>query len=178
MRPPITVQRRLCLLLCLLALVGAARAQGENHPLAIVGATVVHPERDLPGAVEPDTTIVIRGDRIEAVGPSATTRVPEDAQVIDARGKWAIPGLIDAHVHLFLSGNYYTRPDIADFTLAVPYAREVERNEARLPVTFRTWLASGVLPVSSTWAVRCGISRCATSPAAPSKRRAWRLPVH
>ena len=93
----------------------------------------IHPERDLPAAVEPDTTIVIRGERIEAVGPAAATNVPADAQVIDARGKWVIPGLIDAHVHFFLSGNYYTRPDIADFTATVPYAQEVARNNARLP---------------------------------------------
>jgi imidazolonepropionase-like amidohydrolase len=55
--------------------------------------------------------------------------------------------LIDAHVHLFLSGNYYTRPDIADFTDAVPYAAEAARNKARLPDTFRAWLRSGVTSV-------------------------------
>ena len=46
-------------------------------------------------------TIVIRGDRIESVGPSSTApKIPRDARVLDLRGKFIIPGLIDAHVHL------------------------------------------------------------------------------
>jgi imidazolonepropionase-like amidohydrolase len=135
------------LLLCLLLLTGAGPVQAGDRVLAIVGATIIHPERDLLDAVEPDATIVIRGERIEAVGPTAATHVPEDAQIIDARGKWVIPGLIDSHVHFFLSGSYYTRPDIADFTTAVPYAAEVARNQARLPATFRTWVRSGVTGV-------------------------------
>ncbi len=148
MHATVAILRRFCrLLLCLLVPVGAGPATAEDPVLAIVGATVIHPERDLPAALEPDTTIVIRGERIEAVGPAAATNVPADAQVIDARGKWVIPGLIDAHVHFFLSGNYYTRPDIADFTSTVPYAQEVARNNARLPFTFRTWLRSGVTGV-------------------------------
>jgi imidazolonepropionase-like amidohydrolase len=139
--------RWLWLLPCLLLLPTGARSQSGERPIAIVGATVIHPERELPAAVEHDRTIVVRGERIEALGPSAGTGVPADARVIDGRGKWVIPGLIDAHVHLFLSGNYYTRPDIADFTAAVPYATEVARNKARLPYTLRTWLASGVTGV-------------------------------
>jgi imidazolonepropionase-like amidohydrolase len=138
---------RFALSLCLLSLTAGAPTQAADPVLAIVGATVIHPERDLPAVAEPDTTIVIRGERIEAVGPAYATSVPEHAQVIDARGKWVIPGLIDAHVHFFLSGNYYTRPDIADFTSTVPYALEVARNNARLPITFQTWLKSGVTGV-------------------------------
>jgi imidazolonepropionase-like amidohydrolase len=147
MQVMIAPRRWFSLLLCLLSLAGAAPAPGADPVIAIVGATVIHPERGLPAAVEPDTTIVIRGERIETVGPAAATNVPQDAQVIDARGKWVIPGLIDAHVHFFLSGNYYTRPDIADFTATVPYAQEVARNYARLPFTFRAWLKSGVTGV-------------------------------
>lgn len=46
-------------------------------------------------------TIVIRGDVIEAVVPAgASTEFPSDALHIDGRGKFAIPGLIDAHVHV------------------------------------------------------------------------------
>jgi imidazolonepropionase-like amidohydrolase len=131
----------------LLALPAAGQTPSSERSIAIVGATVIHPERELPAAVEHDRTIVIRGERIEALGPSAGTGIPADARVIDGLGKWVIPGLIDAHVHLFLSGNYYTRPDIADFTAAVPYAEEVARNKARLPYTFRTWLGSGVTSV-------------------------------
>src|SRR5581483_7477676 len=64
-----------------------------------------------------------------------------------AKGKWVVPGLVDAHVHFFQSGNLYTRPDVADFNAVVPYLDEVARNKARLPATFKVWLASGVTSV-------------------------------
>src|SRR5437764_2758042 len=115
--------------------------------VAIVGATVVHPERDGANAIAPDNTIIIARDRIVAVGPSSTVKAPAGATLVDGHGKWVIPGLINGHVHFFQSGNLYTRPDVADFTRAVPYATEVARNRARLPATFKVWLASGVTGV-------------------------------
>ena len=116
------------------------------RPLAIVGATVVFPERDT-GTTLGDATVVIAGDRITAVGPRASTPVPDGAAVLDGKGRWLIPGMVDSHVHFFQSGNLYTRPDAADFTALVPYAQEVARNKARLPATFAVWLASGVTSV-------------------------------
>jgi imidazolonepropionase-like amidohydrolase len=51
----------------------------------------------------PPQTVVIQGDRIQAVGTSLA--IPQGAQVVDGQGKFLIPGLIDAHVHLVhLSG--------------------------------------------------------------------------
>lgn len=120
--------------------------QAADGDLAIVGATIVHPERDGAAAVERDATIVIRGNRIAAVGRDIA--VAPGMKTIDARGKWVIPGLVDSHVHFFQSGNLYTRPDAADFNSVVRYADETARNKARLPVTFRTWLASGVTSVA------------------------------
>src|SRR5260221_10697271 len=114
---------------------------------AIVGATVIHPEREGSAAVARDQTIVIDGHRIAAIGPSGSTSVPAGANVIDARGKWVTPGLVDGHVHFFQSGNLYTRPDAADFNAWMPYAKEVARNRARLAATFKVWLASGVTSV-------------------------------
>jgi Amidohydrolase family len=48
--------------------------------------------------VTPSTTIVVRGNRIEAVGTDVA--IPSDATRIDAAGKTVIPGLWDMHVHL------------------------------------------------------------------------------
>jgi len=115
---------------------------------AIVHATVIHPELAAAAARSPDNTIVIAGNRIEAVGPSASARVPAGARIIDARGQWVTPGLIDGHVHFFQSGNLYARPDVADFNRWMPYSKEVARNQARLPDTFKVWLASGVTSVA------------------------------
>src|SRR6266851_1937969 len=106
-----------------------------ERTIAIVGATVVHPEREAAQATQRDSVIVISGRRIVAVGPAASTPVPAGATIVDGRGKWVVPGYVDAHVHFFQSGNLYTRPDAADFSAMVPYAKEVERNKARLPAT-------------------------------------------
>ncbi len=57
---------------------------------------------DGTGAAPVDNaTVVIRGDRIAAVGPAARVPVPTEPGVrtIDARGKTVLPGLIDSHVH-------------------------------------------------------------------------------
>jgi len=105
---------------------------------------VVHPELGGDAVMARDTTVLISGNRIIAVGPTAHTRVPRGAAVIDAHGKWVIPGLIDSHVHFFQSGNLYTRPDVVDLNSLMPYGEEVQRNRARLPQTFKVYLASGV----------------------------------
>jgi imidazolonepropionase-like amidohydrolase len=130
------------------ALVSAATVLGAGAAAekvtAIVGATVLHPALEGAASVAPDSTIVITGNHITVVGPVTQTRLPRGATVIDGHGKWVIPGLIDSHVHYFQSGDLYTRPDIVDLGALVPYAAEVERNRARLPQTFRVYLASGV----------------------------------
>jgi imidazolonepropionase-like amidohydrolase len=51
------------------------------------------------GVMMPQTTIVIRGDRIEAIGPAASVATPPGATVIDATGKSVLPGLWDMHTH-------------------------------------------------------------------------------
>ncbi|QNE32707.1 amidohydrolase family protein [Sphingomonas sp. NBWT7] len=76
-------------------------AAKPNATLAITGAklvTMAGPAAADGGIVE-DGVIVIRGDRIVAVGPRASTTIPAGATTIDAAGKTIIPGLIDAHAH-------------------------------------------------------------------------------
>ncbi len=51
------------------------------------------------GPARADSTIVVTGDRITGIGETAKVRVPEGAQVVDATGKFLIPGLWDMHVH-------------------------------------------------------------------------------
>ena len=45
-------------------------------------------------------TVVVTGDRITAVGPAKTTRVPEGATRIDGQGKFLMPGLAEMHGHI------------------------------------------------------------------------------
>jgi imidazolonepropionase-like amidohydrolase len=146
-----------CLAVCSLLASLPAAAQ-DGIPLAIVGATLIHPEREPSAASTPNAVIVVRGNRIAQAGPASTTPVPPQAQVIDARGRWVVPGLIDSHVHFFQSGNLYARPDIADFTAWRPYGREAARTAERMPVTFKTYLASGVTGAVDTGGPRANFA--------------------
>lgn len=109
---------RIVLVLCLV--LASFRLWAAPAAVAIVGATVIHPERDGEAAIERDVTVVIEGERIKAVGPSREVKAPAAAQIIDGKGKWVVPGLVDGHIHFFQSGNLYTRPDGADFNKVVP----------------------------------------------------------
>jgi hypothetical protein len=98
-----------------------------------------------------NAAIVIENGRIRDIGPRNEVRVPNNAQAIDARGKWIVPGLIDAHVHFSQSAGLYTRPDIIDLRERRPYQQEIAWIKQRLPNTFERYLSSGI-----TGAVDCG----------------------
>jgi imidazolonepropionase-like amidohydrolase len=134
------------ILLALLATAAQAKGPGDGM-VYITGVTVVHPEREGAAALEPHSTVIIRGDRIQSVMQNVTLELPQGATVINGYGKYLIPGIVDAHVHFFQSGNLYTRPDVIDMNAVVPYAKETARNKARLDATFKVWLASGVTGV-------------------------------
>jgi imidazolonepropionase-like amidohydrolase len=68
--------------------------QQYDDALAIVGGTVVPVE----GEPIPGGTVLVRDGRIAAVG--ADLDVPAGASVVDATGRWVVPGLIDAHTHM------------------------------------------------------------------------------
>ena len=53
-----------------------------------------------PGAVLRGYTVVARGEQIVEVGPTANVPVPREARIVDGRGKYLIPGLVDFHVHV------------------------------------------------------------------------------
>ena len=127
-------------LLMMLATVGAL-AQGAPETLAIHGGTLI----DGTGAAPVhDAVVVVRGDRIIAAGERSQVQAPKGARIIDAKGKWIIPGLIDSHVHFFQSGGLYTRPDVIDLRDKVPYERERSHINKRLKQTFARYICAGV----------------------------------
>jgi imidazolonepropionase-like amidohydrolase len=77
--------------------VAAAQPAAAAGTTAFVGATVVPMDGRAP---QTGQTVLVRGDRIVAVGPSARTAVPAGATRIDARGKWLMPGLAEMHGHV------------------------------------------------------------------------------
>jgi imidazolonepropionase-like amidohydrolase len=84
--------------------------------LAFVHARVVPMDKN---NVLPDQTVVVQGDRIVALGPSATLTPGPRARVIDASGAYLMPGLSDLHAHL---------NDAASLTLLVANGVTTVRN--------------------------------------------------
>ena len=65
--------------------------------LALTDCTVIDPRT---GAATANRSVVIRDDRIVAVGPAAATRIPRGSRIVRAAGRFVIPGLWDMHVHV------------------------------------------------------------------------------
>jgi imidazolonepropionase-like amidohydrolase len=74
----------------------AVQVSAVDPPLVVQHATVVDVSN---GALQLDMAVVIQGDRIIEVVPSKKARLPKGAHIVDASGKFLIPGLWDMHVH-------------------------------------------------------------------------------
>lgn len=71
--------------------------QGGQDGVALVGATLIDGSG---GPALPNAAVVVRGGRIESIGLRADFQLPKRTREVDVSGRWIIPGLIDAHVHL------------------------------------------------------------------------------
>src|SRR5690242_6726013 len=89
-----------------LSLVASTLVGKQVSSQAIVGGTVIDGNG---GAPISDAVIVIQGNHISAVGPRRTTPVPAGANVIDASGRYIVPGFFDTNVHLSLYGGVKER---------------------------------------------------------------------
>lgn len=75
----------------------------QNAPLkALVGGTLIDGHGGPPLR---NSVIIVRGERIEAVGQVGTLAVPAGAEVISTEGMSVLPGLWDMHVHLMINGH-------------------------------------------------------------------------
>src|SRR5215467_15292074 len=107
----------------------------------ILGPTVID---GTGGPTISNAAIVIDNGKIRDIGPRGKVRIPSNVRTIDAKNKWVIPGLIDAHVHFFQSADIYTRPDVVDLRKWRTYSAELDWIRERLPVTLARYLASGI----------------------------------
>jgi predicted amidohydrolase len=95
------------LVLALLSLPLPPAAQTSEASLAFTHVTVIDvAAADSRRALRPDQTVVITGSRITAIGKTSKLRVPAGAQVVDASGKFLIPGLWDMHAHALTDHRY------------------------------------------------------------------------
>jgi imidazolonepropionase-like amidohydrolase len=75
-----------------------------SSPLATLAITHVTVIDAAHGTEQSDSTVLVSSTHIAAVGPSSSVPIPRGAKVLDATGKFLIPGLADMHLHLTGSG--------------------------------------------------------------------------
>src|SRR5256712_1036021 len=84
--------------------------------------------------------VLVRGNKIEAVGPANEVKTPTDAKVIDLPGMTLMPGLIDAHSHVLLqpySENVWN-DQVAREALSLRVARATNHLHSTLLAGFTT----------------------------------------
>ena len=117
-----------------ISLTSITPAQDASSIKAIVGATLVNTNGKKPIK---NAVILVEGSKIIKVGTGRKVKIPKGAEIIDAKGKWIIPGLVDAHIHFFQSAGLYTRPDVIDLRKFVAYEEEeLAQIRENLPDTF------------------------------------------
>ena len=87
---------RLRILSLLFAVLGAAGVAAQESVLVLQGGTLIDGRGGPP---IDDAVVVVRGDRISAVGRRGQIPVPAGAKIIQATGRTILPGLIDMHLH-------------------------------------------------------------------------------
>lgn len=107
--------------------------------LVIVGGTLIDGTGREPVA---DAAIHIREGRIAAAGPRKSISIPKGAQVMNANGKYLIPGLMDANIHLVL--------DVRAETIAKYEGRYEDLIEEAAQIALR----SGLTTVFDSWGPR------------------------
>ena len=130
------------ILLVLLLFIFYALPLFTQNLIAIKNVNVVHTHRK---AVVENTIVLIRDSIILDIGRNIN--IPADAVIINAEGKYLIPGLVDGHIHFFQSGGLYTRPDGLDLTHRRSYEDEMKWVKENVDDVFRRYIRCGITTV-------------------------------
>jgi imidazolonepropionase-like amidohydrolase len=104
-----------------------------SQSIALVGATVL----PMTGADALDNqTIIVADGVIQELGPASAVAIPETARVIDARTRYLIPGITDAHTHLATNAREFAGFSVPLFTI-----NTIAKNQLML------YLANGVTTI-------------------------------
>jgi len=137
----IILRRARLLATVLLAAAASCFAQPAREMIALVGGTVIDGNGGPPLK---DAVVLISGDRILKVGGKDRIKIPKSAKIIEATGKFIIPGLIDMHAHydgwmgeLYLAHGVTTIKDLGnDAEWCQRFAADIEQGRARGPRFF------------------------------------------
>jgi imidazolonepropionase-like amidohydrolase len=129
-----------------IALTGAIDAPPNTPPAprALTGATLIDGRGGAPVA---NANVILRDGKIDCAGSAAQCPAPEGIDVVDARGMWILPGLVDAHVHFSQTGWADGRPDALDLRAQHPYDATEAELKAQPERYGRSYLCSGVTSV-------------------------------
>ena len=86
--------------LAAVVMVPLAAMQAGAQPPKTVAFTNVSVVPMTGNQAVPNQTVVVTGDRITAVGPAKTAKVPEGATQVEGQGKYLMPGLAEMHGHI------------------------------------------------------------------------------
>ena len=100
----------------------------DSTPVLIRGATVLTGTGTRLDAAD----VLLKGGKIAAIGMAIGA--PEGARIVDGKGRWVTPGLIDVHSHL----GVYPSPKVSAHS---------DGNEETSPVTANVWAEHSVWPV-------------------------------
>lgn len=120
---------------------GSGSGIGETRRnIAIINAKIIDVEN---GTLKKKQTIIIKDGLIKEIEENEVTILP-NTTIIDASGKYIMPGLVDAHIHFFQSGGLYTRPDAIDLRKYVPYEEEVAWLKKEAGTIAKRYLQAGI----------------------------------
>jgi imidazolonepropionase-like amidohydrolase/ketosteroid isomerase-like protein len=86
----------------ILSLISSVMAQTKSKPIAFTHVTVI--DAAAGAAAQNDMIVIVTDEKIADIGKFGKVKIPKNSQVIDANGKFLIPGLWDMHVHLSKAG--------------------------------------------------------------------------
>lgn len=128
-----------------IALTGAIGTTGvPPSPRALTGATLIDGRG---GAPLPNANVIVRNGTIDCAGTAEQCPLPRGVDVVDVKGMWITPGLVDAHVHFSQTGWADGRPDSLDVRAHHPYEQVVAKLKAEPERIARSYLCSGVTAV-------------------------------
>lgn len=172
-----------CTMWMTLAAITLANTGAASSPSVVIQHATIFDSRS--GVMVPGRTLVIEGGHIRAIGADGRLpHMPPRTQLIDARGRYVIPGLIDAHVHvvhvvdfahmtgdeilpLFLANGVTSLRDVGDNIVAEKFiARYADAHPATSP---RLFLCSPFIDGDPPVHADNGVSWAITDPVQVSK---------
>lgn len=134
---------RYCVLLLLCVAVLLPLVKGQQQPARTESVFLLKPARVFDGEsaqLHEGWAVLVRGEKIDAVGPLNSLNAPRDAKVIDLPGLTLLPGLIEAHSHVLLHPYSETvwNDQVARESLSLRVARATNHLRNTLQAGFTT----------------------------------------